>query len=371
MCETKSLPDDFSLQSYLFPLPETLIAQTPPPVRGTSRLLVMRKDPDEFPPTCIHAHFPDLPRYLPKGALLVANNSRVIQARLFGKRASGGAVQFLLLTPLALLIKEQEEASELHTVKAEGLLRANARLKPGEVLTIDHDLHITLLAKGDYGLSTVLLTYRGDLAKIIARIGHIPLPPYIKRQDTEDDAIRYQTVYAKEEKLGSVAAPTAGLHFTQTMQKNLLEQGFGWTEITLYVGYGTFTPVRTEDIRKHPMHSEYIEISPQSASTIAEAKKAGRPIIAIGTTSVRTLEGVYAAKGAIVPYQGTTDIFLYPGKAFHVVDGLITNFHLPGSSLLLLVSALVGRKRLLAIYQEAIAANYRFFSYGDCMAILP
>lgn len=363
---------DFQLASYTFPLPQAQIAQFPPEIRGTSRLMVMHRAPERSRPLCEHSDFSQICRFLPKGALLVANNSRVLQARLFGQRKTGGKVEFLLLTPFPLLNKEPgSTASASSQAKACGLLRSNARLHPGETYTFGNDLRITIDQVENFGRCQVTLTWCGDLAAIFAKQGHIPLPPYIRRADSPMDASRYQTVYAKRDKTGSVAAPTAGLHFTEAIRNELEKSGIFWTEITLYVGYGTFSPVREDDIRRHQMHSEYVEISEDTAQTLRNAKAEGRPIIAVGTTSVRALEGMMAKGQGIMPFQGTTDIFLYPGKTFQLVDGLITNFHLPGSSLLMLVSALTGRERLLAAYQEAIHQGYRFFSYGDCMLIVP
>ena len=215
------------------------------------------------------------------------------------------------------------------------------------------------------------LFWKGDLVGDYEAEGSIPLPPYIRRMPVADDSDRYQTVYAREDKIGSVAAPTAGLHFTNELRQRLAERGFGWSEVTLYVGYGTFSPVRSEDIRSHSMHQELIEMPADTAARIREAKTEGRPVIAVGTTSVRTMEGCWEACGAIQEYSGFTGIFLYPGKPLNVVDGLITTFHLPKSSLLMLVSAIAGRKRILEAYRQAAAAGYRFFSYGDAMFIRP
>ena len=196
-----------------------------------------------------------------------------------------------------------------------------------------------------------------------------PLPPYIKRTDAEEDLSRYQTIYSREDKTGSVAAPTAGLHFTPEMRETLKARGFQWADVTLYVGYGTFSPVRSADIRGHRMHREYVEMPEATALAIAEAKREGRPVIAVGTTSLRSMEGVAELCGRVQPFTGWTDIFLYPGRPFRVVDGLLTNFHLPESSLIMLVSALAGRERVLAAYAEAVSRGYRFFSYGDAMLI--
>ena len=365
---TKTMNSDYSLESYQFPLPPDLIAQEPPRERGTSRMLVAsRMDASSVR----HGHIYDLPDVLPEGALLVANNSKVLPARLLGHRKTGGAVEFLLLTPFPLLMKSAEQKGDTFEAGAQGLMRANSRVKVGDTFTFGDAIHIRVTGAGPFGQRDVVISWQGDLMKLFERIGHIPLPPYIKRADTKDDAVRYQTVYADPEHTGSVAAPTAGLHFTRELREKLVDRGFQWTNITLYVGQGTFSPVRSSDIRDHAMHTEYIEISEQSAALINEARKESRPIIAIGTTSVRTLEGAFAATGSIEPFRGQTNLFLYPGSTFHVVDGMLTNFHLPGSSLLMLVSAFAGREHILSLYKEAISQGYRFFSYGDCMLLLP
>ncbi|MCR5813277.1 MAG: tRNA preQ1(34) S-adenosylmethionine ribosyltransferase-isomerase QueA [Desulfovibrio sp.] len=363
---------DFQLASYSFPLPASQIAQFPPENRGHSRLMVLHKNAEDKNAFCEHSDFSQISRFLPKGALLVANNSRVLQARLFGKRQTGGKVEFLLLTPLPLLLTEKKSIDAgCYQAPALGLLRTNSRLRVGQNYDFGEELRVSIDKVEDFGRCQVTLTWFGDLSAIFENKGHIPLPPYIKRQDTPLDRSRYQTVYARQDKTGSVAAPTAGLHFTEEIRAELAQAGFEWTEITLYVGYGTFSPVREADIREHHMHSEYIEIPEATAESLRRAKQSGRPIIAVGTTSVRALEGMMAKGCGIIPFQGPTDIFLYPGKTFQLVDGLITNFHLPGSSLIMLVAALTGRERLLAAYQEALEHGYRFFSYGDCMLILP
>ncbi len=360
--------NDYSLESYQFPLPPDLIAQEPPKERGTSRMLIASRYDESY---VRHGHIYDLPDVLPEGALLVANNSKVLPARLLGHRKTGGAVEFLLLTPFPLLIEKAERNGEIFEAKAQGLMRANSRVKVGDTFTFGDAIHIRVTDTGPLGQRDVVISWRGDLMQLFEQIGHIPLPPYIKRPDTSEDAVRYQTVYADPEHTGSVAAPTAGLHFTNELKEKLKNRGFQWANITLYVGQGTFRPVKCDDIREHTMHTEYIEITEECASLIENARKESRPIIAIGTTTVRTLEGVFAAKGALVPFKGSTNLFLYPGAKFHVIDGLLTNFHLPGSSLLMLVSAFAGREHILSLYKQAIADAYRFFSYGDCMLLLP
>ena len=365
----QATPKDFDLNSYDFNLPEELIAQFPSPTRTNSRLLVFNLHDQN--PKLEHTTFEQIPKYLPKDALLVANNCKVLPARLVGMRETGGKVEFLLLTPIKLLKIEQPDQDGFSHARAFGLIKMGAKLKIGMTITFGPHLKITILDVGSFGHVEIRLSFQGDLTKIFYSLGQIPLPPYIKRPSEEIDLSRYQTVYANDDKIGAVAAPTAGLHFTNELKSSLEALGFTWAYVTLYVGYGTFSPVRCQDIRDHSMHSEYVEISKETAQSINLAKKEGRPIIAIGTTSLRALEGVAQALGTIQEYHGLCDIFLYPGKSVQIIDGLITNFHLPKSSLLMLVSTLVGREKILNIYQEAINLRYRFFSYGDAMLILP
>lgn len=363
---------DFLLQSYCFDLPQEQIAQFPSEERGGSRLLILPRSGDT---ALCHERFANLPDCLPQGALLVANNSRVLQARLLGTRATGGKVEFLLLTPLPLLLeralpdKRGARGCGTFSAEAEGLVRSGGSVREGETFAFGAGISVTVLESGPFGHRRVRLAWQGDLAAAFASTGHIPLPPYIKRADGQEDMSRYQTVYARADKTGSVAAPTAGLHFTPDMREKLAERGFEWAEVTLYVGYGTFSPVRCEDIRSHRMHREYVEVPEATAQAIARAKAQGRPVLAVGTTSVRALEGVAELCGRVQPYTGWTDIFLYPGRGFRVADALLTNFHLPESSLLMLVSAFAGRKRVLEAYAEAVSRGYRFFSYGDAMLI--
>lgn len=362
---------DFFLKSYDFELPPEQIAQFPPEKRGASRLLVLPRAGDL---DLRHARFSDLPGLLPENALIVANNSRVLQARLLGSRATGGKVEFLLLTPLPLVLAQaapetRAGAGGAFSAEAEGLVRAGGSVREGETFDFGAGIRVTVLQSGPFGRRRVRLRWQGDLAKAFAATGHIPLPPYIKRADGAEDLSRYQTVYARDDKTGSVAAPTAGLHFTPELRRELALAGFEWAEVTLYVGYGTFSPVRGEDIRTHRMHREYVEIPEATAEAVARARAEKRPVVAVGTTSVRALEGVAELCGRVQPYTGWTDIFLYPGRGFRVADAVLTNFHLPESSLLMLISAFAGRKRVLAAYAEAVARGYRFFSYGDAMLI--
>ncbi len=358
------IPPDFSLAGYRFPLPDALIAQEPPRVRGGSRLLVL----DRRTGGITISSFARLADFLPPG-LLVVNNSKVVPARVFGRRASGGRVEFLLTTPLPH-VRAVPEKDGTRSALVGCLLRSSKKVRPGETVFLGGDFFAEILRREEYGRCEARLVWKGELPKRLADAGVLPLPPYIRRPQSSADAERYQTIYAREEKAGSVAAPTAGLHFTGAMKEELIRSGFTWAEVTLYVGYGTFSPVRCEDIREHVMHAEYCEIPEETASAVAAAKHDGRPVIAVGTTSVRTLEGGYARTGGIAPFSGWTDIFLHPGKPVRVTDHLVTNFHLPESSLLMLVSALAGRERILQAYSRAVAEGFRFFSYGDAMLIL-
>lgn len=380
--DTGSIPEDDRLESYRFHLPEAQIAQHPAPERGGSRLLVL----DRSAGTLAHARFADLCDHLPEGCLLVANNSKVLPARLLGVRPTGGKVEFLLLTPLPLLEEMahasggrdglHEEADGWRSVPAEGLLRASKKIRPGDIMDFGPHIRVEVVQPGDFGRSAVRLHWRGELRQLFLQQGHLPLPPYIRREadaatpDAQEDRDRYQTVYADDSRLGSVAAPTAGLHFTDELRARLAATDRQWAEVTLYVGYGTFSPVRCADIRQHAMHREYIEVGEATAAAIRKAKAEGRPVVTVGTTSTRTLEGTVRACGEVRAFTGWTDIFIKPGYRFTVADHIITNFHLPESSLLMLVSAFAGRGRVLAAYEEAVARGYRFFSYGDAMLLL-
>lgn len=369
---------DLHLASYRFDLPEQLIAQAPGP-RGASRLLLL----DRATGTRSHHHFADLPALLPAGALLVANNSRVVPARLLGTRPSGGKMELLLLTPLPLLEPQETAGGE---AEAEVLLKPAKAMHVGAQLRFappsdtnnapprpEDCLDVTVLEKADFGRHRVRLTWQGSLRALFERRGRLPLPPYIRRPDGPEDAERYQTVFAREDKAGSAAAPTAGLHFTPELRTALTATGIDWAELTLHVGYGTFSPVRCEDLRQHQMHQEFVELPEATARAVREAKAQGRPVFAVGTTACRTLEGLAQSQNVdgahLHAANGWTDIFITPGYRFRVVDGLITNFHLPESTLLMLVSALTGRQRLLDAYAEAVEQRYRFFSYGDAMLL--
>lgn len=358
------IPDDFSLASYRYDLPPERIVQEPAARRDGSKLLVLDRTSGQ---NTAHA-FAGLPELLPKNALLVANNSRVLPARLYGAKVSGGRVQFLLLTPLPLLVPQPDEDGRCEA-EAIGLVRASKAPRVGERVAFDANLSLAVLERGEFGRCRVRLSWRGDLEALFQRLGHMPLPPYITRPDAPEDQERYQTVYSDPGKNGSVAAPTAGLHFTPELRQDLRDAGFGWAEVTLYVGYGTFSPVRCPDIREHQMHAEWIEVPEATAQAVRQAKDQGRPVVAVGTTSARSLEGMFQALGRIGPFCGETGIFIKPGHPFGVVDALLTNFHLPESSLLIMVSALAGRKLILEAYARALASGFRFFSYGDAMLI--
>lgn len=326
-------------------------------------MVLSRKNPECSPKLCVFSNLGD---FLPRNSLLVANNTRVLPARLRGSRKSGGKVEYLQLTPLPLL--QITSAGKNNSAVCEALLRPAGRIRLGEILNFGK-LKVIPLARGEYGRTQVELRWQGNLEKIFQTCGELPLPPYLGRSAEKRDETDYQTIFASQ--TGAVAAPTAGLHFTsEHLERLQREHGCGICEITLHVGYGTFTPVRSPDIRKHKMHAEFVEISAEVASEIREAKESGRPVVAIGTTSLRALEGAFALKGEIGAFHGWTDIFIYPGKTLKVADGLLTNFHLPRSSLLMLVAAMTGRSRLLAAYAEAMKQNFRFFSYGDAMLII-
>lgn len=356
---------DYDLDSYDFALPPEQIAQYPLAERHASRLLVL----DRGTGSIYHDQFVHLDKFLPEKSLIVTNVSKVIPARLHGrKRLTQGKVEFLLLTPLPA-VKEIKVDGARNQAQVEGLLRPAKGLKPGSCIDLSPEMHLEVEKIYDFGRSLVRLEWTGDLPSLLLQWGTLPLPPYIRRTAGPEDGVRYQTVYARHQNLGSVAAPTAGLHFTTEQIRNLQNQGHEFADIVLYVGYGTFNPIRVQDIRNHQMHSELMEISDQSVQMLQKAKEKKRPVVAVGTTAVRALESVYAKFGRLQPFCGWTDLYLYPGAPFHVVDHLITNFHLPRSSLILMVSAFAGRKRVLTAYEQAAALGYRFFSYGDAMFI--
>ena len=362
--------DDFD-----FDLPDELIAQEPPPVRGGSRLLVLRRDTGATDFTT----FAELGNYLGPGDLLVVNNTKVFPARLLGHRVpSGGSVECLLLSqlPTPQLPTPNLEVGVLGVGNSEewhALMHPGQKLKPGARVLFEGEgvrLHGEVLAQHFHGRRTIRLSTDGDIsvAAAVDRIGHIPLPPYIKRDDRADDRDRYQTVYARER--GSIAAPTAGLHFTTGQLEALAARGIERAEITLHVGYGTFKPVRAERVEDHQVDAERYAASADTASALTRARREGRRVIAVGTTTARALESLQVVDGVVQPSSGETQLFIHPGHEFKVVNGLITNFHLPRSSLLMLVAAFAGDDAVLRAYREAVARGYRFYSYGDAMLIL-
>ena len=362
---------DLQLSSYDYELPENRIAQQPAEHRDQSRLLVIEAADNNL----THTRFDMILDYLRPGDLLVRNNTKVFPARLLGKKETGGRVEMLLLEYPGNGIQKNQH-SEWYTTNALVLIKSSKRPKPGSVLSFSQDIQAEVLLLREDGKVEVEFRYRlskkttNTLDDLLNATGLIPLPPYIRRPDgsTEQDYKRYQTRYA--ETTGSVAAPTAGLHFSDKLLETIRHKGIETCSVTLHVGYGTFAPVRTENIIEHQLHKEYIEVTSETAKRINRAKEENRRIWAVGTTTVRTLEFAAVKTGRVEPISEPCGLFIYPGFQFQVVDNLITNFHLPQSSLLFLVSALVGRERLLAAYREAVRKDYRFFSYGDAMAII-
>lgn len=335
---------------FHFDLPPELIAQTPLENRDHSRLLTLDRTTGETS----HHHFYDITEFLQEGDCLVLNNSRVIPARLLGSREGGGACEVLLLR-------------NIEGDTWECLVRPGKRLKQGASVTFgDGSLTAEVTAVHDDGNREVTFSYKGIFLERLEELGKMPLPPYIKEELGEKE--RYQTVYSKV--LGSAAAPTAGLHFTPELLEKLTQKGVKLCYITLHVGLGTFRPVQVEDVLSHKMHEEYCTISEETATIINQTKQAGGRVICVGTTSTRTVESFANPNGTVTPRSGTTDIFIYPSYQFKVVDGLITNFHLPESTLIMLVAALVGKETILNAYRIAVEERYRFFSFGDAMLIL-
>ncbi|MGD1919313.1 MAG: tRNA preQ1(34) S-adenosylmethionine ribosyltransferase-isomerase QueA [Pleurocapsa sp.] len=356
--------EDFLLSNYTYELPQNLIAQAPVTPRDSSRLLIVNS-----PISCEHGVFQNLTTWLKSGDLLVLNDTRVIPARLYGRKTTGSRVEILLL---------EEKLNNCWLA----LVKPGKRFTPGAKIIFDpldgdqdrggFELQATVVDRDETTGGRLLqfeLSKGKTLWNYMEDYGQLPLPPYITENDSPGD--RYQTVYAEQP--GAIAAPTAGLHFTPELLDKLKQQGGDQTYITLHVGVGTFRPVETEEILNHEMHQEWIEVNQATVDKINETKARGGRVFAVGTTAVRALEGTAKQfnSDALQAFRGKTDLFIYPGYQWQVVDGLITNFHLPGSSLLMLVSALIGRKRLLDLYQKAIALNYRFYSFGDAMLILP
>lgn len=340
------------LHDFYYDLPEELIAQDPLSDRSSSRLMVLDKETGEIE----HKIFRDIVDYLKPGDCLVVNDTKVIPARLIGTKADTGAtIEVLLLKRL----EDRQDTWEV-LVKPGKKAKVGAKISFGEGKLIGEIIDIV-----EEGNRLIQFTYDGIFEEILDELGQMPLPPYITHQ--LKDKNRYQTVYAKYE--GSAAAPTAGLHFTKDLLKKIEEKGVVIASVTLHVGLGTFRPVKVENVLEHHMHSEFYHIEPEEAEKINAAKKAGKRVIAVGTTSCRTLESASTEDGILKAQSGWTDIFIYPGYHFKMVDALITNFHLPKSTLVMLVSALAGREHILAAYKEAVEKKYRFFSFGDAMFI--
>ena len=335
------------ISDFDFELPDELIAQHPPAVRGSSRLLAAL--PGE---PLRDVQFADLPQWLQPGDVMVFNNTKVMKARLFGQKASGGKIEALI-----------ERVLDAHTALAH--IRSSKSPKAGSRLIFDGGIEAEMLERQG---ELFVLRFEGEqtVYELLEQNGHLPLPPYIERAAGEDDDGRYQTVYAKHQ--GAVAAPTAGLHFTDNLLDDLRAKGVVMTEVTLHVGAGTFQPVRVDNIAEHKMHSEWFEVPEATVAAIEQAKAAGKRVWAIGTTSMRALESA-AASGSLRAGEGDTDIFITPGYRFRVVDRLVTNFHLPKSTLLMLVSAFSGTQHIREVYTHAVAQQYRFFSYGDAMLL--
>ncbi len=346
-----------SLSAFDFDLPAELIAQVPRTPRDQARLFGLQRSSDVY----THGRITDLTSFLMPGDVLVVNDTRVYSARLLGRRfPSGGSVECLLL-------------ARLDSDRWEVLLHPGNRLKEGELVIFEkgsYKLELEVLSKHFLGKRTVRLSTinDSDIFEAIDAIGHVPLPPYIKRADGEADLSRYQTVYARVR--GSVAAPTAGLHFTPTLLEEIEKKGVVITAVTLHVGYGTFQPIRTQNIEDHSVGAEVFDVTQEAADLINAALDEGRRVVAVGTTTTRVLETLaMRGDGRVFSGRGKTDLYIRPGVSFMVVDALLTNFHLPRSSLLVLASAFAGRERLLSAYQEAIVLGYRFYSYGDAMFI--
>ncbi|HSJ29802.1 MAG TPA: tRNA preQ1(34) S-adenosylmethionine ribosyltransferase-isomerase QueA [Longimicrobiales bacterium] len=366
--------------SFDYDLPAGLIASHPAPERDASRLLVVRRDRDTFE----HRTFRDIIDLFEAGDILVLNETRVFPARLLGTRAGGGAAEIVLLHPLGDTVEPaatrssagrpdtDHAASDLNAAAWPrdwtALVRPGARLRAGRTVRIADDLTVEILDVLADGTRHVRLNTPGEVRRAIERHGRMPLPPYIEREAEAADAERYQTVYARSE--GSVAAPTAGLHFTPALLAAVRERGVEIARVVLHVGVGTFRPVEAEDPADHPMHEEWYEVTEAEAVRMNAARRAGGRLWAVGTTVTRTLESAADDSGLVHPGSGWTRLFIRPGYRFRAVDALITNFHLPRSTLLMLVSAFAGHERTRAAYDEAIRERYRFYSYGDAMAIL-
>ncbi len=348
---TERKRDGTRVSDYDFELPEALIAQQPLARRDESRLLVVHRSTGMIE----HRQFRDIVEYIPAGDVLVVNTTKVIRARLLGTRPSGAPAEVLLLKALGDDVWE-------------AMVQPGAKLQAGKMVTIADDFRVEMLEATDRGTKLVRLHAGASASNAIERYGHIPLPPYMTRADTTDDAQRYQTVYAQQ--AGSVAAPTAGLHFTDEVLAALNAKGVQRADVVLHVGAGTFRPISVDDPREHVMHEEWFQVSAATADVITRCKSAGGAVWAVGTTSMRTLESAAASYGSIDATNGDTNIFIYPPYRFKAVDHLLTNFHLPKSTLVMLVAAFAGYELTMRAYDEAMAAEYRFYSYGDAMLVI-
>ncbi|NES99685.1 MAG: tRNA preQ1(34) S-adenosylmethionine ribosyltransferase-isomerase QueA [Sphaerospermopsis sp. SIO1G2] len=361
--ENQSVDLDRSLSGYDYELPTELIAQNPAIPRDSSRLMVINSPETGKEKDALNYVFRDLSELLKPGDLLVMNNTKVIPARLYGRKPTGAEVEVLLL-------EERQHNCWLALVKPGKYFKLGTEIIfNGNNLALDGELTATVIDRDDATGGRLLqfdLPEDVSLVQVLGKFGEIPLPPYITTSSAADE--QYQTVYAQAQ--GAIAAPTAGLHFTPELLQKLRDRDINQAFVTLHVGVGTFRPVEVEDVTSHQMHSEWIEVSNETVEKIRATKATGGRIIAVGTTVVRALEGA-SQFGDLQPHVGKVNLFIYPGYQWQVVEGLITNFHLPRSSLLMLVSALIGRQRLLKIYQQAIASQYRFYSFGDAMLILP
>jgi S-adenosylmethionine:tRNA ribosyltransferase-isomerase len=342
------------LQDFDYLLPDELVAQQPAARRDASRLMCLDRENERI----ASCQFSDLPDYFRPGDLLILNDTQVIPARLLGQKKTGGKIEIFLVRPVDRLTGEEDWYCLTKSSKAPRL---------GTEVILGEGLRAEILDEADPPYRRVRFFCDGDFMQLVDDVGHLPLPPYIRREDCEADRSRYQTVFAREK--GAVAAPTAGLHFTEEMLAVLRSSGVEIQSVTLHVGLGTFLPVRVEDIRLHKMHTEMYSIPQLTADAVNQARKERRRVFALGTTSARALETAATEDGILQSGRGESDIFIYPGYCFKLVDALITNFHLPKSTLLMLVSAFAGRDFILSAYRQAVEERYRFFSYGDCMLI--
>ncbi len=340
------------MEEFDYHLPRSLIAQYPSSQRGETSLMILHRQTGVIE----HQTFQDMTKYVHPGDLLVMNNTRVLPARLIGKKETGGRIEMLLI-PSWNGTKGEWKA----------LIKGTRKVKRGARIWFEPGFQGEIEEVKD-GKARVTFSYQGEVTELLQKIGHIPLPPYIKREDEQLDRERYQTVFAERD--GSIAAPTAGLHFTHALLQSLKRNGVRTTMITLHVGIGTFTPVKARAVEDHAMEAEWVEISEETAIEIKGAKARGGRVISVGTTTTRALESFSDGNGGVRPGKGMSSLFIYPSYRFRVIDGLVTNFHLPNSTLIMLVSAFAGKDLIMKAYQEAVHRQYRFYSYGDAMLIL-